>query len=30
MKIAVVGFGYIGSVISSVLCQEGFEVIATL
>ena len=28
MKIAVIGFGYIGSVISAVLCQEGFEVIA--
>ena len=28
MKIAVIGFGYIGSVISGVLCKEGFEVLA--
>ena len=28
MRIAVIGFGYIGSVISAVMCQKGFEVVA--
>ena len=28
MKVAVIGFGYIGSVICGVLCKEGFEVLA--
>ena len=28
MKVAVIGFGYIGSVISAVLCKEGLEVLA--